>query len=29
MNWVAVIAYLFDLLGSFIGEVSYIMMKKG
>lgn len=28
MNWIAIAAYLGDLMGSFIGEVAYIFMKK-
>ena len=29
MNWVAVIAYLIDLIGTFLAQVAYILMKKG
>lgn len=29
MNWVAVIAYLVDLFGTFLGTIAYILMKKG
>ena len=29
MNWIAIIAYLVDLTGTFLGHVAYILMKKG
>ena len=28
-NWVAITAYLIDLVGTFVGQVAYILMKKG
>ena len=28
MNWVAIIAYLIDVFGTFLGQFSYILMKK-